>query len=223
MARRLTRNLKDVIRKGLKMDEDFAFFLEKFGTEFSRQEVPTSSIDRYKNKLPNQLLEYWKDHGWSGYAQGIFWTVNPQDYEELLEQWLVGTDIFEQDNYHVIARSAFGKLYVWGERQGSCLTINSYLARYTPRTSKFTGEKLDFGIKVFFSSKKPDESDLDDLFRPALEKLGPLKSDEMYGFVPALALGGPMELKNLQKVKTIEHLTFLSQLSPLQDWGFPDV
>ncbi|NAS90735.1 glutamyl-tRNA amidotransferase, partial [Pseudomonas syringae pv. actinidiae] len=25
------------------------------------------------------------------------------------------------------------------------------------------------------------------------------------------------------KVKTIEHLTFLSQLSPLQDWGFPDV
>ncbi|EPM79175.1 T6SS immunity protein Tdi1 domain-containing protein, partial [Pseudomonas syringae] len=46
---------------------------------------------------------------------------------------------------------------------------------------------------------------------------------EMYGFVPALVLGGPMELKNLQKVKTIEHLTFLSQLSPLQDWGFPDV
>ncbi|EPM69033.1 hypothetical protein A249_39350 [Pseudomonas syringae pv. actinidiae ICMP 18804] len=78
-------------------------------------------------------------------------------------------------------------------------------------------------MKVFFSSKKPDESDLDGLFKPALEKLGPLKSDEMYGFVPALALGGPMELKNLQKVKTIEHLEFLSQLSPLQDWGFPDV
>jgi hypothetical protein len=135
----------------------------------------------------------------------------------------MGTDLFEQDNYHVIARSAFGKLYVWGERKGSCLTINSYVARYTPRTSKFTGEKLDFGIKVFFSSKKPNESDLDDLFKPALEKLGPLKSDEMYGFVPALALGGPMELKNLQKVKIIEHLTFLSQLSPLQDWGFPDV
>ncbi|MBI6824245.1 DUF1851 domain-containing protein, partial [Pseudomonas syringae] len=174
------------------MDEDFAFFLEKFGTEFSREEVPDSSIARYKDKLPNQLLEYWKDHGWSGYVQGIFWTVNPQNYEELLNQWLMGTDLFEQDNYHVIARSAFGKLYVWGERKGSCLTINSYVARYTPRTSKFTGEKLDFGIKVFFSSKKPNESDLDDLFKPALEKLGPLKSDEMYGFVPALALGGPM-------------------------------
>ncbi|EPM49801.1 hypothetical protein A256_19840 [Pseudomonas syringae pv. actinidiae ICMP 19103] len=69
----------------------------------------------------------------------------------------------------------------------------------------------------------PNHNDIDGLFEPAREKLGPLKSDEMYGFVPALVLGGPMELKNLQKVKTIEHLTFLSQLSPLQDWGFPDV
>ncbi|RMS83132.1 hypothetical protein ALP59_05320 [Pseudomonas savastanoi] len=27
---------------------------------------------------------------------------------------------------------------------------------------------------------------MDDLFKPALKSLGPLKSDEMYGFVPAL-------------------------------------
>ncbi|GKS05729.1 DUF1851 domain-containing protein [Pseudomonas syringae pv. theae] len=205
------------------MDEDFAFFLEKFAPATGRDEVPGSSIAKYKNRLPGQLLTYWVDHGWCGYADGLFWTVNPQDYEELLARWLMGTGLPEEDKYHVIARSAFGKLYVWGERKGSCLTINSYLARYTPRTSKFTGENLEFGMKAFFSSKKPDESDLDGLFKPALEKLGPLKSDEMYGFVPALALGGPMELKNLQKVKTIEHLTFLSQLSPLQDWGFPDV
>ncbi|MNJ79554.1 hypothetical protein D3C77_776150 [compost metagenome] len=63
---------------------------------------------------------------------------------------------------------------------------------------------------------------MDGLFKSALKKLGQLKSDEMYGFVPALALGGAMELKNLQKVKTIEHLEFLSQLSPLQDWAFPE-
>ncbi|RMU47703.1 hypothetical protein ALP27_05220 [Pseudomonas savastanoi pv. glycinea] len=68
-----------------------------------------------------------------------------------------------------------------------------------------------------------EHNDLDSFFEPALKNLGQLQSDEMYGFVPALALGGPVELKNLQKVKTTEHLMFLSQLSPLQDWGFPDV
>ena len=75
---------------------------------------------------------------------------------------------------------------------------------------------------MFFSSLEAEYNDFYGLFRPALENLGKLRSDEMYGFVPALALGGAMELKNLQKVKTIEHLEFLSQLSPLQDWGFPE-
>ena len=89
--------------------------------------------------------------------------------------------------------------------------------------SKFKGDALDLGIRAFFSTKSPKTNGFEELFPPALETLGLLKTDEMYGFVPALALGGPMELKNLQRVKLIEHLEFLSQLSPLQDWGFPDV
>ncbi|AYL83479.1 GAD-like domain-containing protein [Pseudomonas syringae pv. actinidiae] len=204
------------------MDEHYAFFLEKFGLAIERYEVPASSIAKYKNKLPDQLLDYWEEYGWSGYANGAFWTVNPQDYEYLLKSWLTTVDI-PQENYYVIARSAFGKLYVRGEKSGWCLTISSYSARYFRRTSNLTEEKLDFGIKTFFSFIDPEHNDLEGLFQPVLVHLGPLKSDEIYGFVPALALGGPMELKNLQKVKTIEHLTFLSQLSPLQDWGFPDV
>ncbi|EPM49790.1 GAD-like domain-containing protein [Pseudomonas syringae] len=204
------------------MDEHYAFFLEKFGLAIERYEVPASSIAKYKNKLPDQLLDYWEEYGWSGYANGAFWTVNPQDYEYLLKSWLTTVDI-PQENYYVIARSAFGKLYVWGEKSGWCLTTSSYSARYFRRTSKFTGKKLDLGVKAFFSFIEPEHNDLEGLFQPALDHLGPLKSDEIYGFVPALVLGGQMELKNLQKVKIIEHLELLSQLSPLQDWGFPDV
>ncbi|AKT33051.1 GAD-like domain-containing protein [Pseudomonas syringae pv. actinidiae] len=205
------------------MDEDFAFFLDNFGPAIERKLVPELSIARYKNKLPKQLLDYWSAYGWCGYAGGLLWTVNPHDYDHVLDQWLAATSIHKQDSYHVIARSAFGILYIWGENSGYCLTLNSYISRYSARTSIFIGDNLDFGVKAFFSSMIAEYNDLDDLFKPALKSLGPLKHDEMYGFVPALALGGPMELKNLQKVKTIEHLTFLSQLSPLQDWGFPDV
>ena len=53
------------------------------------------------------------------------------------------------------------------------------------------------------------------MFTPALAKLGRLKHDEMYGFVPALALGGTSTLANLQKVKAVEHLVLLAQLAPL--------
>ncbi|WP_229381237.1 DUF1851 domain-containing protein [Shewanella psychropiezotolerans] len=56
--------------------------------------------------------------------------------------------------------------------------------------------------------------DLDEnpLFERAMALLGPLEADEMYGFVPALAIGGAPKLENLQKVKVIEHLTFLADL-----------
>ncbi|MDU8432287.1 GAD-like domain-containing protein [Pseudomonas syringae pv. actinidifoliorum] len=204
------------------MDEDFAFFLKKFGPAVKRQQVPATSIDRYTKKLPEQLLKYWEDFGWCGYAKGLFWTVDPQDYDDLLKNSLAGIEAFNSDNYHVIARSAFGELYVWGEKSGYSLSITSYMSRYSTRNSTFTGSKSDLGVKVFFLSMNPEVINVADLFEPALEKLGRLDSDEMYGFVPAITLGGSMELKNLQKVKVFEHLDLLSQLSPLQDWGFPD-
>ncbi|WP_241150818.1 T6SS immunity protein Tdi1 domain-containing protein, partial [Pseudomonas viridiflava] len=50
---------------------------------------------------------------------------------------------------------------------------------------------------------QPERNDVDYLFELALKKLGPLDPDEMYAFVPALALGGSMELKNLKKVKPL--------------------
>jgi hypothetical protein len=84
-------------------------------------------------------------------------------------------------------------------------------------------DEFDDKIALFFASQNRESNDLDDLFQLALKKLGSLQPDEMYGFVPALALGGPGDLKHLQKLKTIEHLTFLSQLAPLTDWGFPDL
>lgn len=215
------QNLKGVDKEQI-VDEDYAYFVKNFGPSIIREEVPESSIARYQGKLPKQLLDYWSEYGWCGYASGMFWVVNPQPYQEILDQWLAGTEFYGQDDYHVIARGAFGVLYVWGERKGHCLTISSLMGRFSSHSSMFAEDKLDLGARVFFSCLEPDHNDLIELFKPALEVLGMLKSDEMYGFVPALALGGPMELKNLQKVKVIEHLEFLSQLSPLQEWGFPE-
>lgn len=205
------------------MDEDFAFFIKRFGPETSRQHVPVSSMIRYRNKLPGQLLRYWEEYGWCGYADGLFWTVNPQDYEHILTEWLADADVCKQDVCHVIARGAFGELYVWGEKSGECLTITPCMSRYSHHSPVFTGEEMDFAVRVFFSSMKREYNDFEGLFDPALSKLGKLKADEMYALVPALALGGSIDLKNLEKVKIIEHLEFLSQLSPLTDWGFPEI
>ena len=54
------------------------------------------------------------------------------------------------------------------------------------------------------------------MFSGTLKKLGRLKQDEMYGFVPALAFGGDSSVDHLEKVKAVEHLVLLAQLAPLE-------
>lgn len=197
------------------MDENFAGFLEDFGPAIDKRHVPPSSIESYCGKLPDQLLAYWEEHGWCGYADGLFWTVNPQEYEPVLEAWIGDTEFMEQDAYHVIARSAFGKLHLWGEKTGYSLFISAPSSHCIPRKSKLVGEKMNFGVQVFFGSLNRDSNDFDGMFKDAFKKLGRLKNDEMYGFVPALALGGAATVDHLQKVKAVEHLVILAQFAPL--------
>ncbi|SES69204.1 GAD-like domain-containing protein [Pseudomonas graminis] len=202
------------------MDSVFARFLEKFGNPVDRQEVPVSSIGRYKGKLPNQLLEYWSEHGWCGYGNGIFWLVNPQEYEGVVASWIEGAEIDQRDTYHLIARGAFGDLYFWGEETGFTLKITSIYSRCVIHDFRPAPEQLDRKVQDFIVSRNVDSNNFEDLFEPARKKLGTLRHDEMYGFVPALMLGGSETLDNLEKVKAVEHLIILSQLAELEPYNF---
>ncbi|NWC90842.1 MULTISPECIES: GAD-like domain-containing protein [unclassified Pseudomonas] len=205
------------------MDEIFSIFLETFGGPVDRLEVPTSSIERYRGKLPNQLLEYWVEHGWCGYGEGIFWIVNPQEYEGVVASWLKGTKFEELDTYHLIARSAFGDLYLWGEKTGFSLKITSVLSKVVIKNFEVSSVEMDRELQGFLLSRNVDSNDYGELFKPAKKKLGTLRHDEMYGFVPALMFGGPDTLDHLEKVKAVEHLILLSQITELQPYSFSDI
>ena len=100
------------------MDEDFEGFLEDFGPAIEKRAVPTSRLEYYHGKLPNKLLAYWQAYGWCGYADGLFWTVDPEEYDSVVEAWIGETEFMEQDAYHIIARTAFGGLYFWARGPG---------------------------------------------------------------------------------------------------------
>jgi hypothetical protein len=44
----------------------------------------------------------------------------------------------------------------------------------------------------------------------------------MYGFVPALALGGQRDAEKLERVSAVEHMTFLAQLDELTILRLPE-
>ncbi len=212
-------------------NEDFEVFIQEFGEATQRIEVSTANLERWRGKLPAELIEYWKDEGWCAYADGLFWTVNPDDYEDLVDEWLHNTFLEQIDVFQVIARSAFGELFLWGQKTGGSVTIscatNSIIC--LSANLKRQLDDPDFYVRTFFSNKSIDRCDLDDelaqpLFERALAKLGPLDPDEVYGFEPALVLGGEMRLENLAKLKLDAHLTILRQLaSPTLPFSDVDV
>ncbi|VXC49321.1 GAD-like domain-containing protein [Pseudomonas sp. 9Ag] len=50
--------------------------------------MPESSIEKYRSKLPDVLLGYWRDEGWCSYAGGLLWIVNPEPFKVMLDMWL---------------------------------------------------------------------------------------------------------------------------------------
>jgi len=201
-------------------DKYFEYFIGKFGEPTSQVPVPAKAIEQWRGRLPEQLLAYWSNEGWCAYANGLLWTVNPDDFEDLVDEWLTDTPLEQADSFHAIARSAFGDLYVCGERSGANVTICCELNAITAFAKSLkpkSDDSRDNSIRSFFASSNKTDFDLKDehrtpLFDRALAKLGPLQADEVYGFEPALVLGGEKRLENLAKLKLDVHLTVLRQL-----------
>lgn len=191
-----------------------------FGPSLARRDVPPEKIEKFRGKLPDQLLTYWREYGWCGYADGLFWTVDPDEWEDELDAWIGDTEFVERDAYYVIGRTAFGELILWGETTGQSLKVLTAYGMIFPSfdEAEFQEDGPDLTIQLFFSSCTREGFDLLDsekkpLFERARAKLGALDHNTMYGFVPALGLGGVATLDNLQKLDAHVHLDIISQVS----------
>ncbi|WP_259643068.1 DUF1851 domain-containing protein, partial [Pseudomonas syringae] len=96
----------------------------------------------------------------------------------------------------------------------------SVFSRCVIHDFEITTEEMNRELQGFLLSRNVDSNDLEDLFKPARRQLGTLRHDEMYGFVPALMLGGSATLGHVEKLKAVEHLILLSQLAELEPYSF---
>jgi len=203
------------------MDKEFTFFYTSlgFGPAESSTPVPQATLARFRGKLPDQWLKYWELYGWSSYGKGLLWTVNPEEYQSVLDAWLKGTPFCEQDTFYVVARSALGKLFLWGTHSGQSLKIHTPHGMIFPndQSNLVKAGRADMMVRLFFmqmTKKALDQQD--DLNRPlfdrAVKVLGPLEPGQMYGFEPAIVAGGQLRLENLRKVDAIPHFLVLAEL-----------
>ncbi len=189
-----------------------------WGEPFSRSELPPESLERFRRILPDQLIAIWEVDGWAGYGDGLLWTVDPDDYRDIFEDWL-GEQLSALDTFHCFARSAFGDLFAIGERSASIVRISCAHNNVYVTVAELRRDCVDAEIEILsaFLSLDRESIDLRDkkgryLFEDALALSGPLTSSTMYGFVPALVLGGPASSENVQQLDADVHLAFLRQL-----------
>lgn len=210
------------------MDEYFQRFTVRFGNPRSIEEVPESSYSKYKDILPDRLLSYWKEFGWSSFGNGIVWLTNPDNYEHIVQAWLENIPELKDLDFYVFARSAFGSLYAFQPNtaniiriiavHGGVLANKSMLKKQKKNIDSF---EKDISIGVFFSSVETRVFDLKDedsnpMFGKALSNLGELGSNEVYGFKPLLVLGGRESADSLQKVRMDVHLDIMLQFTEPQ-------
>ena len=150
---------------------------------------------------------------------GLLHIVTPELLDEPLAQWLGGVD----QSRTPFARTAFGDMiYVRDLRERArSLGLDAETARTAHDVSmvdvRYKRTKL-LGTSVgsFLAKLAVPEwvaSELDKgLYDAAVDRLGPPAFEEIYAFVPALALGGAENPDNLQRQRADVALNILFQL-----------
>ncbi|MEX9871592.1 GAD-like domain-containing protein [Providencia huaxiensis] len=198
-------------------DEAFEVFIENFGEATTTRYVSEEKINQWQGKLPELLLTYWHNEGWSSYYNGLFTIVDPDDYEDIVDEWLENTYLEEIDSFHAIAINGFGNIYLCGEKTGQCVVINSVFNTIFVQKKKLeknnSAESLDISIITLFILSEIGGYNKSGLFEKAVKKFGPLGDNEIFGFEPAIILGGELDIKHIQKVDARIHLSILAQLA----------
>ena len=166
--------------------------------------VPTEVIEKYKDKIPPELLDIWLEYGFGTFAGGYIKIINPDDYMETLEE--------SYFNAHVaipIFVTGFADIITWEKDDDVCLV------NYRKSKSPLYPFTFDDFLTDFNSSQEDDVAQLlDNLqYGEAVNLAGKLEYDECFGYVPLLALGGSEKVDNLHKMKIIPHIGLITELA----------
>ncbi len=179
----------------------FDRFVERHGPALDTRPFSEERVARYRAFLPEQLLDFWDESGRSNYADGFLRLTEPDALDDVLGDWLGSSDARA-----VILTTALGHLFVWAGGAAHLLDPHSGGVR-----------KITEDVEILFDTVLCDDDVLSglkrDLYDAALPRLGRPGPDECFGFVPALALGGPETPENLQRVELREYLAILAELA----------
>ncbi len=199
------------------LSKNFAHLMKKYGAFEPVEHVSAADVEPYRGKLPESLLTLWVECGRGAWLGGKFQFCDPARYRSVLDLVFGADPDFSSRDCLPYGFTAFGELLVWSQRHQVVkidLRVGSVAA---PKMNSKNPAPDDLVISISTLPMLDDaQGDMVDnnnkpLFDRAVAKLGRLTLGEVYGFVPALTLGGVAKLENLKRVSALEHFFILAQ------------
>jgi hypothetical protein len=130
----------------------------------------------------------------------LLWTVDPDELGGISSRWVEGTPLF---------RTAFGNLLVWDGDVVWRADVHYGLVGVVAIDASFLYDDVLVRSKSVKALLDPTS------VRRATKSAGELAPQEMYFWVPALALGGAPETSQISRGGMVEALTALAQSTPV--------
>ncbi|MGY1896286.1 DUF7161 family protein [Nocardia gipuzkoensis] len=207
------------------MSIDTEDFIRVWGAPTYSQAAASGRFDQFKNLVPDLLLTFWREFGFSGFGNGLFWLCDPVAWQPTVDAWTRDLDLeMGTDHWLAVCRSAFGRIQLWGQRTGMSLTITPYQGRVLPidrSDSMASSDGRD--DQIYAALVGADKRSLDvvgddgqPLFDRVVALQGSVGPESIYGFVPAPALGGTLRADRVKIFDAEVHLQVLSDITPRQ-------
>lgn len=180
----------------------FEDFEREFGPPEDCIQPDEETISSYREKLPQTLLEMWREQGWCSWGNGLIWITNPAQLSDVLEEW---ADLAGMASL-VFLRTSFGHLYFW--RDGWVFSLDVHHGSLSQVT-----QDMALMFTLFCNPAMKMRILQVDLHNETVQRLGRPSRDECFTYEPALALGGTGGSETIRKVKIREQLGILAQVA----------
>lgn len=201
-------------------DKYFEHFLTKLPLSIRGPACTDEHVQAFTGLVPNCLISYWQEYGFSGFGNGTAWLVDPIEWKVTTEEVLLDAvqhpRLGKDAQYIPFARSAFGKVWFWTPGYGISLIVDAARGVLFPKppARDLTPSGLELTLHAFFTASGMDRFEFFDrneepMFERVYEHLGALQFDEVYGFAPGLLMGGPAIVEATHLFQIHVHMAFL--------------
>lgn len=192
------------------MKDIYKEFISFMGDPIKFSDVSEKEIKKYEKVFMGPkdevdiITEIWKTYGYCSYRNGLFSTINPEEYNVFVKKFpSVSNDAI------AFAKSASGCFFLWDK-----FNFGWAISHLNIHTGKINilGSNFDMLFEWNLTSENFWREDCyGDIELEIVKNKTSLELDECLTFIPALILGGEEKVSNMQKVKVKENLELLAQ------------